>query len=69
MGGPNADAARETSRLAAAVEEEQGRAAEAYDGRLRKSGYLVKMLNTVDVAYSSNSTFGQAGGIQWLNCI
>ena len=59
MGGPNADAARETSRLAAAVEEEQGRAAEAYDGRLRKSGYLVQMLNTVDVAYSSNSTFGR----------
>jgi hypothetical protein len=45
--------------LAAAVEEEQGRAAEAYDGRLRKSGYLVQMLNTVDVAYSSNSTFGR----------
>ena len=55
MGGPNADAARETS----AVEEEQGRAAEAYDGRLRKSGYLVQMLNTVDEAYSSNSTFGR----------
>ena len=25
----------------------------------RKSGYLVQMLNTVDVAYSSNSTFGR----------